>query len=188
MNIDYIHKDETFYCTVGLRNRHGFYSLWGRRRNFMYNLFESRWKWRLLYYTHALSVTFSPYFPLQLTELINYKPTLEHSCLFCNVFFEGWQRYSVKQKREETQKHTTEPVTSGCVTMPDVYVDFEVIPESVCVSLFKRIQETLRLLCSRWGPANCYGTSEDLIYLPDGTVGRVNLNLSGSRRRTWLGF
>jgi len=28
-------------------------------------------------------------FPLQLTEHINYKPTLEHSCLFCNVFFEG---------------------------------------------------------------------------------------------------
>lgn len=37
---------------------------------------------------HACAVTLFS-FPLQLTEHINYKPNLKHSCIFCNVFFEG---------------------------------------------------------------------------------------------------
>lgn len=126
-------------------------------------------------------------FPLQLPYHINYKPTLKNSCIFCNVFF--WDDRDIpltriQKKPRNALENQLHPVVLRCQTFSYTLRS----SQRACVSLFKRIQETLRLLCSIWGPANCYGTSEDLIYLPDGTVGRVNLNLSGSRRRTWLGF
>jgi hypothetical protein len=122
-------------------------------------------------------------FPLQLPYNINYIPTPKHSCIFCNVFF--WDDRDIlltriQKKPRNALENQLHPAVLRCQTFSYTLRS----SQRACVTLFKRIQETLRLLCSGRGPANCYGTSEDFIYLPDGTVGRVNLNLSGSRRRT----